>query len=725
MDSLALVLGFHLAAPPAADRGWVSSAWDRAYGPLVQALEATPGVPVLLQVTGLLLEALETVRPEAIAALKRIVQRPGTAVACGGWYDPPLGALPERDAVGQIRLSARRLQALLGVRPAGAWLSAWDPTLPRVFARAGLAAALLDEAVFRQAGLGEAGPWRLAVREEDTLVVVPDRARADGVVPCQAPAELVRRLKAHARANAGAVVWMMDARELGLRAGSDLVAWGPHPWVPRLLEGLAGEARWLELLAFDVLLERFPAAGRVALPTALDPRLAALLPDATGGFASGEPLAVPWEAFLARYDESHRLFQRMLDASRDVQRLWAAIRDGQVPREVGTPVLERAVFGLYRSQSASFYEPDPWGGLHDPDRRRFCRASVLDALGEVDRVLGGGGRTRLERRDRDGDGDEEIEIASPDLRLVTAPAAGGALLACELPALRSDLFDTLARREEACHTLFERTPVLPSLVAPDIAGLPPAPLADAQVEVLVEDAENAEDADTDETLGQAPPVLDRTPRVAFPDHFLGPQATPDNVRRGLYPEEGDFLGARYELLLAEPTAGPGPILRLARDGVVSHLGTAHLVRLVKTIRLLPDGHGFEIAWEVSNRLRDPVSTCFATEITLAVDGRASLAVDGGPPGAATGTDQHEETSRIECRDDRLYVQVGIAPAARLWRFPVETIGPCAEVASGWKAAFQGTCLFLSWPITLWGEERRVVTITLSTRVEGAPPGATG
>ena len=92
---------------------------------------------------------------------------------------------------------------------------------------------------------------------------------------------------------------------------------------------------------------------------------------------------------------------------------------------------------------------------------------------------------------------------------------------------------------------------------------------------------------------------------------------------------------------------------------------------------------------------------------------------------ATGTDQHEETSRIECRDDRLYVQVGIAPAARLWRFPVETIGPCAEVASGWKAAFQGTCLFLSWPITLWGEERRVVTITLATRVEGASPGATG
>ncbi len=421
----------------------------------------------------------------------------------------------------------------------------------------------------------------------------------------------------------------------------------------------------------------------------------------------------------------------MLDASREVQRLWGAVREGQLPRDAGTPALERALYALYRSQSASFYQPDPWGGLHDAELRRRCRATALGALAEVAGAMGGPVGTRLERRDRDGDGDEEIEIGSPDLRLLVAPAAGGALLECELPALPGDILEPLTRREEACHALLERTPVLPALLPPDADPDPPAARPTAELEVLVEDAESAEDADTDETLVDVRPVLDRSPRVAFPDHFLGPQATPENVRLGLYPEEGDFVGARYDVLLAEPTAGPGPILRLARDGAVRSHGGAHLVRLVKTFRLLPDGRGFEIAWEVANRLRDPVASCFATEVTLAVDGQAGagvrLSVDGEPAGAAMAAGRHEQASSIAWEDDRLRldVRIGIEPAARLWRFPVEAVGPCHGEAAGWRSFFQGTCLFLSWPLTLWGEERRTFAVTLQARVLGPAPAGAG
>ncbi|MBN1336551.1 MAG: DUF1926 domain-containing protein [Deltaproteobacteria bacterium] len=720
MDSLALVLGVRFAVPPTADRAGIASAWDRAFGPTIQALENAPGVPVALQVSGLLLEALESTRPDALATLRRVAGRPGVDLLCGGWYDPPLGAVPERDALGQLRLSARRLKALLGNPPVAAWLPAWDPSLPHVLGRAGLSAALVDVATFLQAGLGEAavGPWRVAVREGETLAVVPDRGRVDRVLPEQSPEVLVRSLRRRAEEGTGAVTWMIDARELGIRSGSDVQAWGPDPWLPRLLERLAGEHHWLTAIGIETLLDHFRAAGRIALPSALDPRLSALLPTGDDRFSDEPPLAQPWDAFLVRYDESYRLFQRMLEASRDVYRLSTAIRDGKLPRDRATPALERAVFALYRSQSTAFYQPDPWGGLHRADLRRRCRSLVLRALSEASRALETPGPDRLERRDQDGDGHEEIEFRSPDLRLVVAPAMGGAVQECELLGLFMDLFESLTRRVEACHALLEQDPVLPALLPP---GTPCEPSAPEPVEPSVAaDDETVEPEDTSNDRKGVRPLLDRGPRLALVDHFLGPQATPANVRIGRYPEEGDFVGACYDVLLAESTATGGPILRLARDGAVHRNGGAHLVRVVKTLHLLPDGRGFEVTWDVANRLRDPLSTCFSTELTLAMDPRENpavrLEVDGQPAGASA--DPEAVAARIEWADERarLKVRIGVEPAARVWHFPVETIGPALQEPGGWSVFPQGTCLFLSWPLTLWGEERRTFTVTLHAEV---------
>ncbi len=72
--------------------------------------------------------------PTFSTASPRSSARGQVEIVGGGWYEPVLAALPERDRVGQLVRMADELERRFGTRPRGAWLAerVWEPDLPTV-----------------------------------------------------------------------------------------------------------------------------------------------------------------------------------------------------------------------------------------------------------------------------------------------------------------------------------------------------------------------------------------------------------------------------------------------------------------------------------------------------------------------------------------------------------------------------------------------------------------
>jgi alpha-amylase len=157
--SLALTLHNH---QPVGNFGWViAETFERAYLPMLEALERHPGVHLALHYTGPLLAWLRAERPEFIERLAALVESGQIEIVGGGWYEPVLAALPERDRVGQLVRMGDELENLFGKRPRGAWLAerVWEPDLPTSLVTAGYAWTVLDDAHFRAAAIPEEALW--------------------------------------------------------------------------------------------------------------------------------------------------------------------------------------------------------------------------------------------------------------------------------------------------------------------------------------------------------------------------------------------------------------------------------------------------------------------------------------------------------------------------------------------------------------------------------------
>src|SRR5258706_1809509 len=147
--SLALTLHNH---QPVGNFGWVfAEVFERAYEPMIEAIERHPGIRLGLHYTGPLLEWLQAEQPAFIGRLRSLVERGQVEILGGGLYEPVLVALPEPDRIAQLQRMADAVEDLFGRRPAGAWLAerVWEPDVPASLAAGGYAWTILEDAHLR------------------------------------------------------------------------------------------------------------------------------------------------------------------------------------------------------------------------------------------------------------------------------------------------------------------------------------------------------------------------------------------------------------------------------------------------------------------------------------------------------------------------------------------------------------------------------------------------
>jgi hypothetical protein len=688
------------ATPPGARPGALAAAISDGLDPLVRALEGHQGVRLGLHLSGTLGAALKRQDPDLLARMVALSRR-GQLELLGG---PRFGAPPAHtqwvDSVRQLRQHHEWLSSTFGTPVRGAWLpaGAWDPILPRLLHQVGLRYALLDTRLARAAGAQDsgAGPY---VAERDgsfaRLVAFDDQLTALAVRDPRVLAHTLRARAAQQR-RAHTVVIPLSALDIDrvvalfsvLSHGSLRVA---VPW--QLVERVG--ARRLAPVA------GLPIAAACAR---LSPAAAAQLRAAESPWVTGPA----WEATLHRFDAADRLHAAQARVSALVAAAGrAAARTGQ--RDRLPALIER----LARGQAGAALEPGPDGAMWDPRARH----AAWRALAQADAAA-----WRMSDRPRchvhappDPPGDrptrEAIVVHTPDLVAVIDPARGGAMSELTLWG-EHPVHNTLARPERPIDADTALLPVLLDDVdlptGEGARAIPPVPAPPTVTSTSQAEAQ------------------DRHRRLSFQDRMFGASLTFANLRRSQPPEIGDFADGSYRVERAEKIAG-GVEIALSREGALRPApGVEGLVRVAKIWRFSGHAPCFSVSYDLSNRSREPVGARFGVTLNLNLDGETGPSrVLRFPDARPLPMETAVERSGVD-RLDLVFADAGfeltlrVSPAVTVYAYPVFVRAPAAELQAGWAAAsppsdFQGVSLNLLWPMDLWGEERRRVSIELEAR----------
>jgi alpha-amylase len=450
--SLALILHNH---QPVGNFGWViGEVYERAYEPMVGALERHPGVRVALHYTAPLLEWLDANKPDFIDRLRALVDRGQVEIVGGGHFEPILAALPDRDRLGQLTRMRSDLERRFGVVPRGAWLAerVWEPSLPTALVDAGYAYTVLDDNHLRGASVPEDEMWGTYTTDDQgrLLTIFGTEKGLRYRIPWQPVPELIAYLRA-AATEAGDRLGIMgdDGEKFGGWPGTDELSWGKEQWVERCFSALEENSDWLTTVTPSDWMRSHPPIGRIYVPTASyvemtewvlpadeAPIFGKLLHDAV---EEGAPAARflrggMWRNFAARYREVNDLHKLMLRVSAAVEAMpEGALRD-------------RALDHLYRGQSNDCYWHGLFGGIYLVHMRM---ATLAELIAAEDLVLGSAAASGV--ADYDLDGRDEVLVGTVGQTVLVDPAEGGGISAWDLRASRVALASVMRRRPEAYH----------------------------------------------------------------------------------------------------------------------------------------------------------------------------------------------------------------------------------------------------------------------------------
>ena len=726
-SQLRFVLALHFHVPFGLGPKAYARAFKYRLAPTLAALRDTPGSTMALHVSGTLLRWLALHQPGATSCLKDLVEERRAELLAGGWAEPFLPALPVRDAVGQLELQSRVFMGRLGARAKGGWVShgAWDPALVEIFSRANLGYVILPGEAMLASGkqiADTAGMW-LTERGGKPIRVLPSDVtmqQAAGYVPV---VDLLKLLQRRRATGVELVTLGMDAAELGARLPQRSFG----PWIASLLKTLEAESHWLRVVRPSDAMARLKPRGRVYVPSWTPVDLAAsCLGQSAERLLGDDPHYVragTWETLLSRYEQANRVHKRGWLASAEVERLRRKLSLGKGGLSDGARArsLEQATVALYRAQGSAVWFEGAEGGIYNAAIRNGFFSSLAECEGLVGKNNGDAGRVRTLRLDYDRDGEDEILVRTPHFLAIVDPNDGGTISELSSFIVPGNVLDATVRIDEPWHQELDAYTKLPSLVVEeeesgsfDFATMP-------MDGVISEPVALGDDTTSMSQLADAL-VIDRSSRGALSDHFLGPATTASNLARSAHEELGDFVGASYTLVKVEDSGPDGLHVVMTREGHVIDRGESRLVQIKKGLKFSRDRESIEVCYDLTNRFQTTIESRFGVGLTLALPGAGGsdhLLADGVEqlPLNQAGMLQNVGELRLDQGGGRVVVlRFSPETPCDVFHYPVRAV-----VRRDQKliAERQGVCVVLSWPVQLWGEERRSVRFSLA--VNARPP----
>lgn len=715
MRSINMIFGCHSHQPVGNFDFVFEESYRKSYLPFIEVLERYPGVHVTLHYTGPLLDWFLKEQPGYLARLRALVTQGQVEIMGGGYYEPLLCAIPERDAIAQIARMQQFCTEHLGARPRGMWLTerVWEPQMARTLARAGVEYTALDDTHFLCSGVTPEALFGYHTTEDEgqTLNVFPILEKLRYLIPFGPVAETIEFLREHATEDGTrCAVFHDDGEKFGV--------W-PHTyhsvyeegWLEDFFTALTENADWLKTRTYAEYLASARPAGRSyitcasyfemmewALPTALQRKLHAAQREAKadpekydryGQFLRGGF----WRGFLSKYEESNNIQKRMLRVSQRVERLRAA--------HAAKPDFHEGERLLHEGQCNCAYWHGAFGGVYLNHLRTALYERLIAADVALDRVeFAGDTALRVERLDFDCDGNAEIIAEDKTAGYFFSPTDGGTLFELDFKPRPFNFLNSLARREEPYHDALRQ-------------GQTQADTGDGGAK-SIHDILQVKEEGLDRYL-----VYDPYRRASLRDHVFTPSVSLTalagcDAAVECWSPAGEYVG----------TSTPTGVHFQRESALLGHPGA--YLRIEKTVEIVPTSAGAEIstarvAYVILNAGTTPVSACFGVEfcvnlLTGNAHDRYLYSEDTaygphrlGTPGEVSGL------NRLALRDDWMGLEFGLdfGQAARVFHFPIDTV---SQSEAGQERVHQGCVVIPTWNMALNPGEIWRQTLSIDVRV---------
>ena len=691
MPHLTLGLAIHNHQPVGNFPSVFEQAYQQAYEPMVGALERHPDVRLALHYSGPVLDWLAAAHPDLIRRIRTLVASGQVEIMTGGYYEPILPIIPDRDKHAQIVKMTETIREQFGYDATGLWLAerVWEPHLPRSLAAAGVAYTVVDDAHFHHVGLTDAELLGHFVTEEQgaTLGIFPSSKALRYRIPWWQVPEVMTWLREQAGEADRILVMGDDGEKFGLWPGTHSLCWD-RGWVEAFFTAIGAARDWLTVAPPGEWIRRQPARGRIYLPTAsydemtewaLPAPAAARLPAIKHELeAQGRAEILPflqggyWRHFLVKYPEINTLHKMMLRISRKAWRMRPS------------PQREEALDHLWQGQCNCPYWHGVFGGIYLGHIRAANYAHLIQAerLADASRHTGRGGRwVEAETRDLDADGRPEVLMNSDTQVLSIDPGDGGTIVAWDVRAAGVNLVNVMTRRAEGYHETLRQAVSRGeiTLVRPD------------EVESIHTTRVRVKEWGLERHL-----ATDWYRRSSLHEHFLDAGADPAAVASGEAQERGNFVNASFAVAIRR--AASHVAVRLVRDGHVWADGAAVPLRIEKTLAIQPGHAALTVTYRITNTADRPMATHFAVETNWGVSTPDAQIAAAATSHRAGSRGRVEAVDEVTVRDPEWGLAVSMmVPPCLLSFAPIEVV---SASEAGFERTFQGVSLYFGWPLQL-------------------------
>ncbi len=536
-DPVRFVFGVHLHQPVGNFDSVFEQHLREVYRPLLEKVDERGFLPIVLHLSGPLLEWLESHDTAYLDRLGRLAADGKVELLCAGMYEPVLAALLRRDRVEQILWLREAIARRFGVNAAGLWLTerVWEPELAADLVDAGVRYALVDDRHFLVTGFRREDLHVPYVTESDgrQLVLFSIDERLRYLIPFRPPAETAEYLRQLRQQHKPLAVLADDGEKFGGWPGTREWVY-EKGWLDQFLSTMAALIDGGEVLltTLSESLTAVPPGGIAYLPTASyremegwslpsdgARRLSRLEQELGDDRINGPDGALVrgahWRNFMVKYTEANRMHKKMMALS-------------TLCRAAGDPVEARRAVG--RAQCNDAYWHGVFGGLYLP----HLRDGIWSQLARAEGLLREGDTLDWEICDIDSDGLDELWIHDATFSAVLSPARGGVIEEYSVFKHGINYANTLTRRREAYHE-------------------PPTGAGAGAVHAEPGGAPSIHALEESMRLTELPPI-DAEPRVLIRERFLEPEVDEAMYVRGDYDASWSITGARLAMSV-EPAAG--------------------------------------------------------------------------------------------------------------------------------------------------------------------------
>ena len=701
MNKVYLAFAFHNHQPVGNFDFVLEDACDKAYEPMIAALEHHPGVRLAMHYSGPLRDWLKANKPEFLRRVRTLVGRKQIEIMTGGYYEPVLAALPDADKLGQIAKLTEAIQSDFAAKPVGAWLAerVWEPHLAKPFHEAGVEYTVVDDTHFKYVGYTDDDLFGYYVTEEQghPLKIFPTSKHLRYETPWAPVEEVIDWLRQLADRSLPAG-WPLrvatmgdDGEKFGLWPTTYEHCWG-EGWVDALFTALEANADWLVTAPPGDIAKWLPPLGRVYLPTAsydemtewalpaqashelvkLKQRLRQEGRDDVLRFVKGGM----WRYFMVKYPEVNTLHKRMLWASERVHRM----------KKLGPR--REALDHLWAAQCNCPYWHGVFGGVYLFHIREANYAHLIEAQNLADRLAHPSGEwIEADEADIDRDGQAEVIFSTDSQWLWVAPGVGGSVVEWDWRARGVNVINTLTRWREGYHQDLIDAAARDAVV---VAG------QTAKLENIHSTTVRAKEPGLEQKL-----IVDWYRRASLIDHVFAPDVSLDDFYRNAYQEWGDFVNQPYQARLSR--SARKLTLTLFRDGGVWIDDVRYPLRVEKKITVKAGQPGFTVAYTLTNTGAEKLTAHFGVETNWGISGgdanEGSYSLwPGGLLIRLNAIDAVSASKDVAVVNERVGrgLMRWTEPAA-WWQFPIETV---SLSEAGFEKTYQGTMLLAHWPFEL-------------------------